>query len=237
MSAALTSAEDPARGAERAARRRAEDAIGIAIGIRCAIDPARFASPESVERENDLRQAEALAGAERTEWYVAVSPSYPAHARREISDGRDAVGIELVGPLAAGDPALDVVAAEAERRRLPIRCTSAEVIAALAERRPAVTFILAQMGDGGRWHSALTAAAPLGNVLVDVSGRVAERGMVDAILFEVGPRRVLWGTGPAMETGLAQLRALDVIAPGEEVIQAVRFGNAARIFGFGGGVA
>jgi hypothetical protein len=41
---------------------------------------------------------------------------------------------------------------------------------------------------------------------------------------------LLWGTGDAMETGLAQLRALDVIAPGADVIEAIRWRNAARIF-------
>ena len=56
--------------------------------------------------------------------------------------------------------------------------------------------------------------------------------MFDAVLFELGARRVLWGTGAAMETGLAQLRALAVIGPGDEAVEAVRWGNAARIFRF-----
>jgi len=234
VSAALPSAVDPAWVAARGARRRAEEVIGITTGIRCAIEPERITSPEEIERENDLRRAEAIADGERTAWYVAVSPAVPAHARREILEASDAVAVELVGPLDADAPAIDDIVAEAVRRQLPVRCASADVLAALAPRHPAARLILARLGDGGRWHSALNTVAPLTNVLVDVSGRVAERGMLDAVLFELGPKRVLWGTGGAMESGLAQLRALAVIGPGDETVEAIRWGNAARVFRFAG---
>lgn len=237
VSAALTTADDPMRGAEFAARRRAAAVIGITTGIQCASEPALLHTSEAIMLENAVRRANLLLEADRTAWYVAVSPTHPAHARREISDATDAIGIELVGPLHADAPALDDIVAEAQRRRLPVRCTAADVLAPLAARHPAATFILAQLGDGGRWHSALGAVALLTNVSVDVSGRVAERGMFDAVLFEVGAKRVLWGTGAAMETGFAQLRALAVIAPGEEAVEAIRWRNAARIFGLAAGPA
>jgi len=235
VSASLPSPRHPARGAERAARRRGEDIMGITMALRCAHDAAALRSPESIAWENAIRRAEMLADPERTGWYIAVSAGDPAQSRREITEGIDAAGIELSGALRADAPALDDIAAEAERRRLPVRAASAEVVAALAGRHPRVTFILAQLGDGGRWHSALTAVAPLTNVLVDVSGQIAERGMFDAVIFEVGAKRVLWGTGPNMETGLAQLRALEVIAPGADAVESICWRNAARIFGLGGG--
>jgi predicted TIM-barrel fold metal-dependent hydrolase len=54
--------------------------------------------------------------------------------------------------------------------------------------------------------------------------------MLDRARAVLGPERLLWGTGSQMETGLAQLRALDVIAPGADVIEAIRWKNAFRIF-------
>ena len=61
----------------------------------------------------------------------------------------------------------------------------------------------------GRTRSPRCATAP--NILPDLSGSGVDRGMLDAALAVLGADRLLWGCDITMETGLAKLRALDVI--------------------------
>jgi predicted TIM-barrel fold metal-dependent hydrolase len=72
--------------------------------------------------------------------------------------------------------------------------------------------------------------ADLPNVYLDLSGSGVDRGMLDRALDAVGAERLLWGCDVTMETGLAKWWALEVIAPGDEALAAIRWGNAARIF-------
>jgi predicted TIM-barrel fold metal-dependent hydrolase len=54
--------------------------------------------------------------------------------------------------------------------------------------------------------------------------------MLDAALDALGPDRLLWGCDLTMETGLAKLRALEVIGLEEPKLQGIRWRNAVRIF-------
>ena len=54
--------------------------------------------------------------------------------------------------------------------------------------------------------------------------------MLDQALEAVGPARLLWGADITLETGLAKLRALEVIGLPADELAAVRWRNAARIF-------
>ena len=54
--------------------------------------------------------------------------------------------------------------------------------------------------------------------------------MLDDALAGVGPQRLLWGCDVTMETGLAKLRALDIIGVTAEGMTDIRWRNAARIF-------
>jgi hypothetical protein len=49
-------------------------------------------------------------------------------------------------------------------------------------------------------------------------------------LDALGASRLLWGCDLTMETGLAKLRALEVIGLSDEELSAIRWRNAARIF-------
>ena len=57
--------------------------------------------------------------------------------------------------------------------------------------------------------------------------------MLDEALATLGPRRLLWACDITMETGLAKLRALEVIGLGAEVLADIRWRNATRIFAEG----
>jgi hypothetical protein len=67
-------------------------------------------------------------------------------------------------------------------------------------------------------------------VYPDLSGSGVDRGMLDDALATLGAARLLWACDLTMETGLAKLRALDVIGLDATQITAIRWGNAARLF-------
>jgi predicted TIM-barrel fold metal-dependent hydrolase len=54
--------------------------------------------------------------------------------------------------------------------------------------------------------------------------------MIDAALDVLGARRVLWACDLTMETGLAKLRALEVLGLPPEDLEAIRWRNAAQLF-------
>jgi predicted TIM-barrel fold metal-dependent hydrolase len=68
------------------------------------------------------------------------------------------------------------------------------------------------------------------NILPDLSGSGVDRGMLDEALIALGASRVLWGCDLTMETGLAKLRALDVIGISADDMADIRWRNAVRIF-------
>jgi predicted TIM-barrel fold metal-dependent hydrolase len=103
-------------------------------------------------------------------------------------------------------------------------------LARLAERHPSVFFILAHIGGGGDYAHTFAAAADTPNVLLDLSGSGVDRGMIDQALEAVGPQRLLWGADITLETGLAKLRALEVLGMPAAELEMVRWRNAVRIF-------
>jgi len=103
-------------------------------------------------------------------------------------------------------------------------------LARLAARHPRVSFILAHLGGGGDWAHTLPAVLDTPNIHPDLSGSGVDRGMIDAALATLGARRVLWACDLTMETGLAKLRALEVIGLTSDEMADVRWRNAARLF-------
>ena len=85
-------------------------------------------------------------------------------------------------------------------------------------------------GSGGDWAHTFAAVRDVPNVYLDLSGSGMDRGMLDGALAAVGAERMLWGCDITMETGLAKWWALEVIAPGEDALVAIRWKNAAAIF-------
>ena len=83
---------------------------------------------------------------------------------------------------------------------------------------------------GGDWAHTLPAVRDTPNIYPDLSGSGVDRGMVDAALEVLGARRLLWACDLTMETGLAKLRALEVIGLDEDDMADIRWRNAARLF-------
>jgi hypothetical protein len=234
-----------------AARLRAGDRIGITYHVASVLgsyghtSPTYFPSPADVSRGNDAMAT--FARDPRIRWYVTVNPNFTDHALAEIESGvkRGAVGVKLLASRRADDPLLDPVCEMAAGYELPIlhhiwqhrtrewpnqEISDGADLARLAERHPRTMFVLAHIGGGGDWAHTLPAVRDVANVFPDLSGSGVDRGMLDAALDVLGARRLLWACDLTIETGLAKLRALDVIGLSSDQIADIRWRNAMRLF-------
>ena len=236
-----------------AARLRAGDAIGITYHVASILgsyghsSPTYFPSPADVSRGNDAMAAMARADETRLRWLATLNPNHTAHALAELDRcvTRGAIGIKLLASRRADDPLLDPICEAAAERQLPVlhhiwqhrtrewpnqEISDGRDLGRLAARHPRVSFILAHLGGGGDWAHTLAAVSDLPNVFPDLSGSGVDRGMLDAALEALGPHRLLWACDLTMETGLAKLRALEVVGLSGEARADVRWRNAARLF-------
>jgi hypothetical protein len=235
------------------ARFRAGDRIGVIVHIASILgtwghtSPTYFPSPRDVSLGNDEMLALQAREPARVRSYVTVNPNDTTHALDEIARcaERGAVGIKLAASRRADSPLLDPIAAAAERHHFPVLhhiwqhrtrdwpgqdISDGVDLGRLARRHPRVSFILAHIGGGGDYRHTFAAVEDIDNVYLDLSGSGVDRGMLDDALAAVGTHRLVWGSDITMETGLAKLRALDVIDPGADAIADIRWRTAARIF-------
>jgi predicted TIM-barrel fold metal-dependent hydrolase len=236
-----------------AARLRAGDRIGITYHVASVLgtygfsSPTYFPSPADVTIGNDAMLEIAAREHARVRMYVTVNPNYTDHALREIERcvERGAIGIKLLASRRADDPLLDPIAERAADRTLPLlhhiwqhrrrEWPSQEIsdgadLARLAARHPRANFILAHLGGGGDYAHTFPAIVDTPNVFPDLSGSGVDRGMLDDAVAALGARRLLWACDLTMETGLAKLRALDVLGLSDDELSDIRWRNAARLF-------
>ena len=236
-----------------AARFRAGDRIGITYHVASVLgtygfsSPTYFPSPNDVVAGNDVMLEIAAREARRTRMYVTVNPNYTEHALAEIARcaDRGAIGVKLLASRRADDALLDPIAELAAERGLPIlhhmwqhrrrEWPSQEIsdgadLARLASRHPRTSFILAHIAGGGDYAHTFPAVLETPNIYPDLSGSGVDRGMLDEAVAILGTQRLLWACDITMETGLAKLRALEVMGLDREALADIRWRNAARIF-------
>ena len=236
-----------------AARFRAGERIGISVHVASTLgswgftSPTYFPSPADVTEGNTAMLALQKKEGDRVRIYAAVNPNDTKHALAEIERcvAGGAVGVKLAASRRADDPLLDPICELAAEHGLPIlhhiwqhrrrewpaqEASDGLELGRLAARHPRVAFILAHIGGGGDYAHTYVAVAELPNVYLDLSGSGVDRGMLDGALEAVGAQRLLWGCDVTIETGLAKLRALDVIGLAADDMSDVRWRNAARIF-------
>lgn len=234
-------------------RFRAGARIGITYHVASILgswgrdSPTYFASPRDTTRGNDEMLAVERSHADRVRSYVAVNPNDTRHALAEIDRcvALGAIGVKLAAARRADDPLLDPIAERAAAGGLPILhhiwqhrrrhwpsqdISDGSDLGRLALRHPGVAFILAHIGGGGDYAHTFAAVRDIPNILLDLSGSGVDRGMLDDALAAVGAERLLWGADITLETGLAKLRALEVIGLSPTDYENVRWRNAVRIF-------
>lgn len=230
---------------------------GARMGITChvasilgswgATSPIYFPSPADVTAGNDAMLALQSQHGDLVRTYVTVNPNHTGHALSEIERcvERGAVGVKLAASRRADDPLLDPIAEAAAAHRLPVlhhiwqhrrrdwpgqEASDGVELARLASRHPRVPFILAHIGGGGDYLHSFHAVRDIPNVYLDTSGSGVDRGMLDEAIAAVGAERILFGCDLTMETGLAKLRALEVIGLSAAEMRLIRWENARRIF-------
>lgn len=236
-----------------AARMRAGERIGVTYHVASILgsfghsSPTYFPSPADVSQGNDVMADMADAEPASIRWFAAVNPNHTAHALAEIErcTARGAIGIKLLASRRADDPLLDPICDLAAAKQLPVlhhiwqhrtrewpnqEISDGRDLGRLAERHPKARFILAHLGGGGDWAHTLPAVQDIPNIYPDLSGSGVDRGMLDAAVETLGARRLLWACDITIETGLAKLRALEVIGLSDAELQDIRWRNAARIF-------
>ena len=221
--------------------------VASILGTYGFSSPTYFPSPEDVKIGNDAMMALLEAEPDRTRMFAVVNPNYTKHALAEIERCRKAgaIGIKLLASRRADDPLLDPICELAKEHGLPIlhhiwqhrrrewpnqEISDGADLARLAERHSKVHFILAHIGGGGDYRHTFAAVRDHENILPDLSGSGVDRGMLDGALEALGATRLLWGSDLTMCTGLAKLRALDVIGVKGGDLESIRWKNAARIF-------
>ena len=236
-----------------AARFRAGERIGISCHVASILgtwghrSPVYFPSPPDLEAGNDAMLQMQRDEGSRVRSYAVVNPNFTDHALAEIDRCVDAgaAGVKLLASRRADDPLLNDIAGVAASRGLPVLhhawqhrtrhwpqqdASDAIDIVRLAERHQRMSVILAHVGGGGDYQHTFSVVRDHANVYLDISGSGTDRGMLDAALEAVGPKRLLWGSDVTMETGLAKLRALEVIGLSSGDLADIRWRNAARIF-------
>jgi predicted TIM-barrel fold metal-dependent hydrolase len=209
--------------------------------------PTYFPSPADVSAGNDVMLDIAARERRRVRMYVTVNPNYTEHALREIDRcvARGAIGVKLLASRRADDPLLDPIAELAGERHLPVlhhiwqhrrrEWPSQEIsdgadLARLAARHPHTSFILAHIGGGGDYAHSFRAVVETPNIYPDLSGSGVDRGMLDDAVAALGAARLLWACDLTIDTGLAKLRALDVMGLSSDDIADIRWRNAVRLF-------
>lgn len=236
-----------------AARFRAGEQIGITyhvasiLGSWGFLSPVYFPSPADLTVGNDEMLALSAREPDRVRMFVTVNPNYPDHALAEIERcaARGAIGVKLLASRRADDPLLEPIAQVAGERGMPIlhhiwqhrrrewptqEISDGVDLARLAVRHPNTRFILAHIGGGGDYMHTFPAVADVPNIFPDLSGSGVDRWMLDTAIAVLGADRLLWASDLTMCTGLAKLRALDVIGLSPDDLANIRWRNAARIF-------
>jgi len=221
--------------------------VASILGTWGARSPVYFASPADVTPGNEAMRALQREHPGLIYGYCHVNPNYQDHALAEIARGASLgmIGVKLAAARRADDALLDPIVRAAGWHRLPVlhhiwqhrrrewpgqEASDGVELARLASRHPDTTFILAHLGGGGDWAHTLRAVASVPNVYLDLSGSGVDAGMLEASLASVGVDRLLWGADVTIDTGWAKLRFLDSLGLPAGAMDAIRAGNAARIF-------
>ena len=205
-----------------------------------------YPTSEIVREANDLAVAFAATAPGHVLWFGYLNPQLPDWSEElDLCLEQGAVGIKLWTSLrdAAGQAAAcDAVADRAGQLGLPVlihtwnrtdpnlpgEFDSAD-FAGLALNHPGTRFIAAHAG--ANWRQATGLYTDLPNVWVDICGGYPQRGMVEDLVAELGPERVLYGSDALGRSLASQIAKVEFAAVSAAVKERVLWRNAAALLG------
>lgn len=181
--------------------------------------------PEAVRARNDLILGAMRKYPERILGQCFLDPSHGAQAQDEITRcvaEHGMIGIKLYHQRKITDPAqfpiiercIDLgvpilvhagYPAAPELREQQPNIATGEHFAEIGRRYPEAMFICAHIGGGGDWERQLKGLREAPTVYVDTGGSVADSGIIDRTVRELGAERVLFACDTSMLRGLGKI--------------------------------
>lgn len=110
-----------------------------------------------------------------------------------------------------------------ELRESQPNIATGEHFAEIARRYPEALFICAHIGGGGDWERQIKGLREAPTVYVDTAGSVADSGMIERCVRELGVERVLFACDGSMERGLGKMRDADLTDEQRRMIYSENF--------------
>ena len=171
--------------------------------------------------------------------YCHVSANYPELILPELErcfavEGFRGVKVYQVG-CPFDDPAFDPVWAFAKERGAPVLAhtwggdlTGLDVA---AERNPDVSFLVAHAGSGFAYKAYLAAAQRVANIYLDLTYSREHTNMIEHIVEQLGPDRIVWGSDAPCFSMSHQLSKILFARIPEDAKRKIIHDTAARLFG------
>jgi predicted TIM-barrel fold metal-dependent hydrolase len=205
-----------------------------------------YPTAEIVREANEQARALAATAPGHVLWFSYLNPQLPNWAEElDFCLDQGAAGIKLWVALRDSEgrsDACDAVAARAGERQIPVLIhtwnrTDANLpgefdsahFADLARNHPGTRFIAAHAG--ANWRQAKGLCGDLLNVMVDISGGYPQYGMLEELVAEFGPDRVLYGSDALGRSLPSQIAKVQFANVPESVREQVLWRNAAGLLG------
>ena len=194
--------------------------------ICCSAPITQGASPpEAVTARNDLILGAMRKHPGRIMGQCFLDPRHDRHAQDEITRcivDNGMIGVKLYHQQRIADPVqfpiiercIDLgvpilvhagYPAAPELREQQPNIATGEHFAEISKRYPEAIFICAHIGGGGDWERQIKGLREAPMVYVDTAGSVADSGMIDRCVRELGVDRILFACDGSMERGLGKM--------------------------------
>lgn len=186
----------------------------------------KAADPKAIREANDDVLAALRLHPDRLLGYCFLNPGFAAAAQDEITRcivDQGMIGIKLYHQYRMNDPVQFPLVERAIDLGVPIlmhagfpgtpdmredqpNLATGEQFADLAARYPDALLICGHIGGGGDWERQIKGLRRAPSVYLDTSGSVADAGMIERCVRELGVHRLLFACDMSVERGLAKIR-------------------------------
>ncbi|HUW60235.1 MAG TPA: amidohydrolase family protein [Candidatus Bathyarchaeia archaeon] len=199
--------------------------------------------PEAVSARNDLILGAMRKYPDRILGQCFLDPGHAQHAQDEITRcivDNGMIGVKLYHQHRITDPVQFPVIERCIELGAPIlvhggypaapelaesqpNIATGEHFAEISKRYPEAVFICAHIGGGGDWERQIKGLREAPTVYVDTGGSLADSGMIERCVRELGVDRVLFACDGSMERGLGKMLDADLTADQLRLIYSENF--------------